>query len=121
MTKFISKSHLDFLSDNQRTELAKQFITVSKNLMPHQLATKLGIEYSKALAVLTVLEKEEFCQMKLLIYHNCEPDVASGTIPFGQGFPNIPWVCPLCEKSVYDYKELSFDFMAFHIQQIEFI
>lgn len=121
MTSFIHKGHLDFLSDNQKAELSNYFMTAPTTEMPHQLAVRLEIEYSDALAILTMLEDEGLCEMKLLIYHNCEPDVAAGAIPFGQGFPNLPWVCPLCEKSVHDYNELSYDFMAHFMQQREFV
>ncbi|MEA5553803.1 hypothetical protein VB713_22965 [Anabaena cylindrica UHCC 0172] len=122
MTSFIHKGHLDFLSENQKAELSKHFMTASTNdMMPHQLAVQLGIKRSDALAVLTILEDEGLCEMKLLIYHNCEPDVPAGAIPFGQGFPNLPWFCPLCEKSVHDYNELSYDLMAHFMQQHDFV
>lgn len=120
MTSFIHKGHLDFLSDNQKAELSKYFMTASTNVMPHQLAVQLGIEYSHALAVLADLEAQGVCEMKLLIYHNCEPDVPAGAIPYGTGFPDLPWTCPHCKSIVENYDELSFDLMAISKQPIEF-
>lgn len=121
MASFISKGHLDFLCDRQKDELRKYFTQASTTAMPHQLAVQLGIEYSKALAILTVLEADGLCELKLLIYHNCEPDVPAGAIPFGIGFPNLPWACPLCESSVEDKDELSFDIMAQFTQKIDLV
>jgi rubredoxin len=120
MTSFISKGHLDFLSDKQKAELSKH-IQASATAMPHQLAVRLGIEYPKALAILTLLEAEGLCELQLLIYHNCEPDIPKGAIPFGKGFPDLPWVCPSCESRVEDYNELSFDIMAHFTQKVKFI
>jgi hypothetical protein len=42
-------------------------------------------------------------------------------IPFGIGFPNLPYVCPNCEKVIESYKELSFDSIALTTEPIEFI
>lgn len=113
MTSFIHKSPLDILSDNQKAELSKHFMTAStSDMMPHQLAVQLGIEYSEALAILADLEARGICDMKLLIYHNCEPDVPADAIPYGTGFPDLPWTCPNCENSIESYDELSFDLMA---------
>jgi rubredoxin len=120
MASFITKGRLDLLSDRQKAELSKH-IQALATAMPHQLAVLLGIEYSEALAILTLLEAEGLCELKLLIYHNCEPDVPTGAIPFGKGFPDLPWVCPLCESSVENYNDLSFDIMAQFNQKIEFV
>ncbi|BCL37739.1 hypothetical protein [Nostoc sp. MS1] len=121
MTSFIHKSHLGFLSENQKAELSKYFMKASTNVMPHQLAVQLGIEYSDALALLADLESKGICEMKLLIYHNCEPDVPIDAIPYGTGFPDLPWTCPNCENVVETYDELSFDLMAISKQPIEFV
>lgn len=120
MVSFISKVRLDFLSNQQKAEL-KKHIQVSQTAMPHQLAVLLGIEYYKALAILTLLETEAVCELKLLIYHRCEPDVPVGAIPYGKGFPDLPWICPNCESSVENYDELSFDIMAQYTHKIEVV
>lgn len=121
MASLIYKERLGFLSDHQKAELSKYFMTASTNVMPHQLAVLLGIEYSDAIAILAVLEAEELCEMKLLIYHNCEPDIPVDAIPYGIGFPDLPWTCPNCESIVESYDELSFDLMAISKQPIEFV
>lgn len=120
MTSFILKRSLEFLSDKHKAELSKR-LKEWTTVMPHQLAVWLGIEYSEALAVLSVLEAEGLCEMKLLIYHECEPEVPVGAITYGKGFPNLPWTCPNCEESVDNYDELSFDLIAEFKQQIEFV
>ena len=119
MTSLILKGNLNLLSEKHKAELSKH-LKAWTTVMPHQLAVWLGIEYSEALAVLSVLEAQELCEMKLLIYHNCEPEVPVGAIRFGKGFPNLPWTCPNCHKSVDNNDELSFDLMAEFKQQIEF-
>jgi rubredoxin len=121
MTSIIYKGHLDFLSENQKTELSKHFMTASATAMPHQLAVRLGIQYSEALALLADLEAEGMCDMKLLIYHNCDPDVPVDAIPYGTGFPDLPWTCPHCESILDSYDELSFDMMAIPKQAIVFV
>ncbi|MFM5985021.1 MAG: hypothetical protein ACKO9I_06810 [Sphaerospermopsis kisseleviana] len=104
---------MDILSENQKAELSKHFMTAStSDVMPHQLAVQLGIEYSEALAILADLEARGICDMKLLIYHNCDPDIPVDAIPYGTGFPDLPWTCPHCENTVESYDELSFDLMA---------
>ncbi|MBF2008190.1 MAG: hypothetical protein IGS49_22780 [Chlorogloeopsis fritschii C42_A2020_084] len=121
MASLIYKKRLGFLSDHHKTKLSKHFMTASTSAMPHQLAVLLGIEYSDAVAILAVLEAEGLCEMKLLVYHNCEPDVPVDAIPYGTGFPNLPWTCPHCESIVENYDELSFDLMAISKQPIEFV
>jgi hypothetical protein len=115
------KKSLDFLSDHHKAELNRYFMAASTKTMPHQIAVRLGIEYTHALALLADMETEGLCDMRLLIYHICEPDIPVGTLPYGTGFPNLPWTCPNCGSVVEDYHELSFDLMAISKQPIEFI
>jgi len=96
-------------------------MTASTRAMPHQLAVQLGIDYSTALAILADLEAKGVCEMKLLIYHNCAPEVPMGAVPYGTGWPSLPWTCPNCESIVESYDELSFDLMAISKQSIEFV
>ena len=120
MPRFLSKERLGFLSSEQKTELSRYFKEPSETAMPHQLAVRLGIEYSDALAILSVLEAEGLCEITLLIYHICA-EVPVAAIPFGKGFPNLPWVCLHCEEIVVDYKYLSFDVIAKATEAIEFV
>ena len=109
------------LSDSQKEILSHHFKAAHSNMMPHQLAIKLGLRYSEALAILTVLSNSEYIKSSLLIYHNCDPEVPAGAIPYGIGFPKLPWHCPLCEKNVENYDELSFDVMFTALEQIDFV
>lgn len=120
MPRFLCKGRLDFLSSEQKAELSRHFKEPSATAMPHELAVKLGIGYSDALAILSVLEVEGLCEIKLLIYHICaEAPVAA--VPFGKGFPNLPWDCSHCEEVVEDNKYLSFDVIAKATEAIEFV
>lgn len=115
------QGRLDFLSDQQKARLSQLFRHPNGQIMPHDLAVRLGITRSDALTVLAILEGDGMCSMKLLVYHKCEPDNPAGAIPYGQGFPNLPWLCPLCEEEVDNYDDLLFDFIAEINQAIEFI
>ena len=120
MPSVICQYHLDSLSDIQKVELSRQFNESGKDAMPHQIAVRLGITYSEALTILVKLEGDGLCEMKLLIYHRCEPDIPIAAMPYGQGFPQLPWLCPNCDEEVEDNKELLFDFIAIAFQPIQF-
>ncbi len=120
MPRFLCEGRLGFLSDDQKTELSRHFKDPDETAMPHQLAVRLGIKHSDALTILAVLQADGLCRTKLLIYHVCD-EAPVGAIPYGEGFPNLPWVCPHCEEIVRDYKELSFDIIAEAIEAIEFV
>ena len=109
------------LDASQKLLLSKHFSKADSNMMPHQLAAILGLKYSTALVVLTLLGLSDRTKSSLLIYHNCDKSVAAGAIPYGTGFPKLPWHCPLCEDDVEDYSELSFDVMVTAIEPIEFV
>ena len=89
--------------------------------MPHSLAISLGVSFPQAMAILAVLGSEGVCANRLLIYHNCEPGVPFGSVPFGAGFPTLPWICPNCESEVEDYSELAFDVEAVTAHSVELI
>ena len=80
--------------------------------MPHVIAVDLGLDRARAQAIIAVLDSSGLADTKLLIYHNCSPGIPVGAIPYGTGFPQLPWFCPLCEDSVQTYDELSFDIEA---------
>jgi len=112
---------LTFLTPDLRERLNERLRTKDEHLMPHALAVSLGIEYSQALAILAKLKTAGACRNQLLIYHICEPGVIAGAIPYGIGFPQLPWRCPLCEKVVESYDELAFDFEAIVTDPVELI
>jgi len=92
-----------------------------EEIMPHVIAIKLGISRAESLAIIAVLEAEELVESKLLIYHECELGVPAGAIPFGKGFPQLPWTCGLCERSVDTYDELRFDVQARTLVAVEMV
>jgi hypothetical protein len=121
ISSFDLKKKLDFLSGNQKAELSRHFGKPGETAMPHQLAVRLGINLSDALAIISILEAQGLSNNKLLIYHVCEPDVPADAIPYGIGFPNLPWQCPHCGEIVENYNELGFDVMAITREPIKFI
>lgn len=120
MSSVKCQKQLKFLSNEQKAELNKKF-SERTTAMPHELAVRLGITYAEALTIIALLEADGLCQNQLLIYHNCDPDVLLDAIPYGIGFPNLPWTCPECKEEVESYDELSFDIMAIASEAIEFI
>lgn len=121
MLEFNCERKLDFLSRRQKLKLSKFFKEPEKNAMPHQLAVLLGIRYSHALLILTILEANGFIKNHLVIYHICDPEIPAGAIPYGTGFPKLPWSCSLCERVVESYDELTFDLMGKTFEPVEFI
>jgi len=119
MTSFKSGGKISFLSQWQINELSRHFTEPDRTAMPHELAIKLKINYSDALTIISLLETEGLSNNLLLIYHNCQ-EAPVDTLPFGAGFPNLPWKCPNCEVIVEDGRELSYDLMAKAPEPIEF-
>lgn len=120
MSSFKSRNKISFLSQWQLDVLNRHFTEPNKTAMPHELAVKLKIKYSDALTIISLLETEGLANNLLLIYHYCQ-EAPVDTLPFGAGFPNLPWRCPNCEVIVEDSTELSYDVMAKAPQPIEFI
>jgi hypothetical protein len=112
---------LDFLSEEQRRQLSTKFAVSSLSVMPHEISGPLGIKYSDAVAVLTVLQTKHLCQNFLLVYHTCEPDLAIASYPFEQGFPELPWECTNCQRVIESIEEISFGIMALTSDSINFV
>lgn len=112
---------LHFLTPLLKERLNKILCVQDEHLMPHALAVRLGIDYAQSLSILATLKAKGVCQNRLLIYHNCEPGVPAGSIPYGVGFPQLPWDCPLCEESVTSYDDLRFDLESIIIDPAEII
>jgi len=121
MSHITCAGQLDFLSAEQKAKLTKRFKSVKIGVMPRQIAVSLGMKRDEALAVVTILEANGLCENRLLIYHVCEPDTIADWVPLREGFPNRPWYCPLCEESIEEDSELSFDIMSLPFEAIEFI
>jgi hypothetical protein len=120
MNQFTHASHLDFLNSIQKKKLNRRLRSVNTKLMPHELAVSLGLTLPQAHAVLIVLASAGLCENRLLIYHICS-EVSVGSIPYGVGFPPLPWVCPECGKVLNNYDEMSFDLIALSKDPIEVI
>jgi hypothetical protein len=52
---------------------------------------------------------EKKCEIRLALYCTCDPDSPSGSLPFGQCFPNAPWLCQKCDKVTKNSDELMYD------------
>lgn len=111
---------LGFLSLAQRQKLSRFFDEPETRAMPHQLAALLGVQYHFALLIFTIMKDNNLCELKLLIYHTCE-QAPIAALPYGRGFPDIPWSCPHCELEVKSLEELSFDIMAIVADAVEFV
>jgi hypothetical protein len=120
MNQFTCDSKLNFLDSIQRTKLSRKFRSPDSKVMPHELVISLRLKLPQAYAIVIALGSSGLCNNRLLIYHSCS-EVSVGSIPFGIGFPALPWVCPECGKSIDDYDEMSFDIIAIAKEPIEFI
>lgn len=88
--------------------------------MPHVLAIDLDLTAAHGLAVINIIHDEGAAQVALVIYHRCEPDLPAGYMPFGQGFPDLPWHCPICEDEVTEIIDLRFDIECRTRQKLSF-
>jgi hypothetical protein len=120
MPHIFFKEKLGFLSLDYKDQLNRYFSEPGRKFMPHQLAAMLGVRYADAISILNVLSTHKLSENQLLIYHICDPEVPAGAIPYGDGFPNLPWSCPLCGKDVEDPDELSYDLLAKVPQAVTF-
>ena len=120
MARLICKNRLDFLSDHHKAILSEHFGQSTQTAQPRELAIKLGIEYSQAIAILAVLSADGYCNNSLLIYHHCSEAVVD-KIPLREGMPRLPYICPYCETTIYSYDELNFDVIAEAQTSVEFV
>jgi len=120
MPQFTCDTHLKFLDHRQKDKLSLRFRSPHGKAMPHDLAISLGIKLPQAYAILVVLGSLDLCNVRLLIYHSCS-EASVGSIPFGIGFPPLPWVCPECGETITDRDEMSFDIIAIAKEPIKFI
>ena len=109
MSNIAIRSRLSFLMSSHTEVLNKRFANEGERVMPHVLAIDLGLTAAHGVAVINILYDEAVAEVFLVVYHACEPDVPAGYLPYGQGFPALPWPCPICEEDVEDTGELRFD------------
>ncbi|MDZ8238744.1 MAG: hypothetical protein RMZ69_16625 [Nostoc sp. ChiQUE01a] len=120
MARLVCENRLDFLSNRHKSLLNKHFNQALQTAQPHEIAIKVGIEYSQVIAILAVLAADNFSKNWLLIYHTCAETFVERTL-LSAGMPKLPYVCPHCEIEIYNYDEIQFDVMAETKTEIEFI
>ena len=120
MASLLCRDRLSFLSSKHKSILNDHFRRPLQTAQPREIAIKLGVEYSKVIAILAVLAADGFCQNWLLIYHNCSETFVEKTL-LKKGMPQLPYVCPYCEITIYTYADLQLDVMAEVEDSIEFI
>lgn len=114
-----ASSRLRFLDQGVIHELNLMLANEGASIMPHVLEVQLGLRYSQGLAIIAVLASEGLCRSKILVYHNCDPDLPVGAFPLELGLPKLPWRCPECERAVESYDELAFDIEAIMLDSVE--
>jgi len=120
MRDILISLRLSFLKPSHVKALNRRFSIEGQRVMPHILAIDLGLEAAHGMAVINILHDEGVAQVSLVIYHKCEPDLAAGYLPFGEGFPTLPWHCPICEHDVTEILDLRFDIECQVPQQLSF-
>ncbi len=108
----LNNNWFPFLSAEEFEKLQKVFSSFPTDLMPHQIAVQLGIDLSRAFSVIYILSDKNISDTLLLIYHKCDSSKVVDAMPFGTGFPELPWTCPDCDEEVSNYSELNFDIMS---------
>jgi hypothetical protein len=112
---------LRFMTSRLKRRLNELLRAPDQEIMPHTMAIELSVSRADGLAIIAVLQAENLVESKLLIYHTCDPHVPAGFVPFGQGLPQLPWTCDLCDGIVEDYEDLSFDVQARTLVSIELV
>lgn len=101
-----------FLSPQQAKSLKDFIAKEPKDFMAHQLSNILGTDWAKGISIITVLNAKNLIDIKLLVYHHCDPGTPVAAYPLSGGFPQLPWFCQDCDTEVEDYSELDFDLLA---------
>lgn len=101
-----------FLNRSQFHDLSNYIGDIPEDIMAHQLAVSLGVDLPTSIAIFSVLYSKRIIKLKLLYYHNCDPEMPIGAIPFGEGYPKLPIYCEECDSEVSSYSEFDFDLMA---------
>jgi hypothetical protein len=76
-----------------------------------ELMKQKQIDYAEALVIMMVAESQKEMELAVLIYHSCSKEIVL-TMPFGNGFPNLPIHCPHCGKPISDQNELLFEIIG---------
>ncbi|UXE58478.1 MAG: hypothetical protein KA717_20670 [Woronichinia naegeliana WA131] len=111
MANLVCDDRLPFLSDRHKSILSEFFSLPNQTAQPRELAIKLAIEYPKVVAIFAVLAADGYSENQLLIYHHCAETFVD-SLPLRDGMPQLPYVCPYCEVTLYNYDELKFDVMT---------
>lgn len=85
-----------------------------------QLAQKAKIDYSTAFVVLVFLRIHKLNEQKIVLYHNCDPFTPAGYRALSEGFPVMPWRCPLCDEDIEDEQELLYEFVFIFTESVKF-
>lgn len=101
-----------FLNRSQLDDLVKYFDDLPEDIMVHQLAVSLGVDLSTSITILSILHTRKIIELKLLYYHKCDPEMAIGAIPYGNGYPQLPHYCEECDNYITSYSEMDFDLMG---------
>ncbi|WLT37523.1 hypothetical protein NON20_17130 [Synechocystis sp. B12] len=103
LTKFIDTSEIESIN--------RIFDRQGKEISPFRLTQNLNLIYEDALYILLVFENMNLCDLYLEVYHKCS-SLPIKRIPFGQGFPEIPFFCDSCQTEICSSGDLSYNFMA---------
>jgi hypothetical protein len=116
-----ASSRLRFLDEEVLHELNLMLANEGTSIMPHVLEIQLGLRYSQGLAIIAILAAEGLCKARILVYHDCEPELPVAALPLELGLPKLPWKCPECERAVETYEELAFDIEAIMLDSVEVV
>ena len=112
LPSFVNSSNIDFLNQKFSTAI---------EIMPHELAGPLGINYAEALTILMTMFQLQLCQLYFQVYHTCDPDIAVLSVPFQDGLPDLPFECENCQEDVLTKKDLSYEIMAITTGKVTFL
>ncbi len=59
----------------------------------------------------SIFEEVNVAHAFLLTYHDDHPNVPSLTTNITAGFPVTPFICDVCERTITERSQLSYDFL----------
>lgn len=93
-TRAFNKRVLDRLQPHH-WERIEALIAAGGDLISNDVASKVGISLSEAMAFMLALDAAALADKYILVYHACSP-VPVETRIWDDGLPQHPWCCPKC-------------------------
>ena len=97
-------------SNTERLEILFRLLRTRDSITPREIASATGCTLIDSMQVLLILSEENLAKPFLFVYHNQHPNTVIEARPLEKGFPTIPLLCDICDETIKDGSQLSYDF-----------